>query len=172
MRTSRGLTDAQREQRREQDRQRLHEAARQLLTSEGWQRWITIRAKGRARPALLEQPAPRRALPPGRNARGRVKAWLLMGYCVRAGEKAIRIIAPMPIKPQDEYHAESAGLHAAAASIRAVSGSAPVVRARIPRIAGLDSRSPGRLSPPPSRTVATRELFARRGLIVFGAPLR
>lgn len=90
-------------------------------------------SKGRARPALLEQPTPRRALPPGRNARGRVKAWLSMGYCVRAGEKAIRIIAPMPIKPQDEYHAESAGLHAAAASIRAVSGSAPVVRARIPR---------------------------------------
>jgi hypothetical protein len=45
MRTSRRLTDAEREERREQDRQRLHEAAQQLLTSEGWQRWITIRAK-------------------------------------------------------------------------------------------------------------------------------
>jgi hypothetical protein len=30
------------------------------------------------------------------------KALLSMGYCVRRGEKAIRIIAPMPITPRDE----------------------------------------------------------------------
>jgi antirestriction protein ArdC len=29
------------------------------------------------------------------------KAWLALGYCVRKGERAIRIIAPMPIKPTD-----------------------------------------------------------------------
>jgi hypothetical protein len=28
------------------------------------------------------------------------KAWLSLGYCVRKGEKAIRIIAPMPVKPR------------------------------------------------------------------------
>jgi hypothetical protein len=31
-----------------------------------------------------------------------------MGYCVREGEKAIRIIAPVPIKPRQDDHAESA----------------------------------------------------------------
>jgi hypothetical protein len=29
------------------------------------------------------------------------KAWLKLGYCVRKGEKAIRIVAPMPIKDRD-----------------------------------------------------------------------
>jgi hypothetical protein len=30
------------------------------------------------------------------------KAWLELGYCVRKGEKAIRIVAPMPIKHTDD----------------------------------------------------------------------
>ena len=30
------------------------------------------------------------------------KAWLALGYCVRKGESAIRIIAPMPIKDRDD----------------------------------------------------------------------
>lgn len=38
MHTRRGLTDAEREHRREQDRKRLREAAQQLLSSDGWQR--------------------------------------------------------------------------------------------------------------------------------------
>jgi antirestriction protein ArdC len=29
------------------------------------------------------------------------KSWLKLGYCVRKGEKAIRIVAPMPIKLRD-----------------------------------------------------------------------
>lgn len=47
MRTKRRLTDAEREQRREHDRQRLHDAAQQLLSSEGWQQWVCVRARGR-----------------------------------------------------------------------------------------------------------------------------
>ena len=46
MHTRKSLTDAEREHRREQDRQRLHEAAQQLLSSDGWQRWIRVRARG------------------------------------------------------------------------------------------------------------------------------
>ena len=49
MRPSRRLNDAEREQRREQDRQRLHQAAQQLLTSEGWERWMRVRAGVRPR---------------------------------------------------------------------------------------------------------------------------
>jgi hypothetical protein len=34
------------------------------------------------------------------------KAWLSMGFCVRRGEAAIRIIAPMPVKIRDENPAD------------------------------------------------------------------
>ena len=36
----RRLTDAEREERRERDRQRLHRPTEQLLESEGWKRWV------------------------------------------------------------------------------------------------------------------------------------
>jgi hypothetical protein len=39
------LSEAEREQRRAEDRRRLDEAARQLLSSEGWQRWVRVRAR-------------------------------------------------------------------------------------------------------------------------------
>jgi hypothetical protein len=45
MSTRRRLTDAERARRRAQDRERLEQAARQLLTSEGWQRWVRVRAR-------------------------------------------------------------------------------------------------------------------------------
>jgi hypothetical protein len=38
MRKHRRLTDSERGQRRERDRQRLHQATEQLLSSDGWQR--------------------------------------------------------------------------------------------------------------------------------------
>jgi hypothetical protein len=108
MRTSRRLTDAEREQRREQDRERLHEAARQLLTSEGWQRWVSVRARGGlARLSLNNQLLVALACPDATLVTG-FKAWLAMGYCVRKGEKAIRIIAPMPVKPRPDHHADNA----------------------------------------------------------------
>ena len=39
------------------------------------------------------------------------KAWLSLGYCVRKGETAIRIIAPMPVKPRrdDDINDDTAG---------------------------------------------------------------
>lgn len=40
------LSEAEREQRRVQDRERLKAAAEQLLTSDGWQRWVRVRARG------------------------------------------------------------------------------------------------------------------------------
>jgi hypothetical protein len=100
MRSMRRLNDAEREQRREQDRQRLHEAANRLLTSEGWQRWVRVRARGGlARLSLNNQLLIALACPDATFVAG-FKAWLSLGYCVRKCEKAIRIIAPMPIKPR------------------------------------------------------------------------
>ena len=40
----RTLTEAERDARRQADRDRLEQAARELLTSDGWQRWIRVRA--------------------------------------------------------------------------------------------------------------------------------
>lgn len=42
--SNRNLTDAQRAERREADRDRLEQAARALLSSEGWQRWVRVRS--------------------------------------------------------------------------------------------------------------------------------
>jgi hypothetical protein len=37
------------------------------------------------------------------------KSWLRLGYCVRKGEKAIRIIAPLPVKERDRATGEETG---------------------------------------------------------------
>jgi hypothetical protein len=95
------LTDTEREQRRAADRERLKQAAEQLLTSEGWQRWVRLRSHaGLARLSLSNQLLVALAKPDATFVAG-FKAWLELGYCVKKGEKAIRIIAPMPIKERD-----------------------------------------------------------------------
>ena len=45
MRSTRRLSDQEREKRRERDRQRLKQAAEQLLSSDGWQRWVRVRSR-------------------------------------------------------------------------------------------------------------------------------
>lgn len=103
------LTDAQREQRRAADRERLKQAADQLLTSEGWQRWVRLRSRaGLARLSLSNQLLVALAKPDATFVAG-FKTWLQLGYCVRKGEKAIRIIAPMPIKQRDRTSGEETG---------------------------------------------------------------
>lgn len=42
--SSRRLTEQERAERRRQDRERLAQAARELLSSEGWVRWVKTRA--------------------------------------------------------------------------------------------------------------------------------
>ena len=52
--TRRRLTDDERAQRRAQDRERLEQAARDLLTNDGWRRWVRVRARnGLARYSLI-----------------------------------------------------------------------------------------------------------------------
>src|SRR5204863_8526185 len=50
------LTDTEREQRRAADRERLKQTAEQLLTSDGWHRWVRLRSRaGLARLSLSNQ---------------------------------------------------------------------------------------------------------------------
>jgi hypothetical protein len=42
--SSRRLTDRERAERRRQDRERVQQAARELLSSDGWARWVKTRA--------------------------------------------------------------------------------------------------------------------------------
>jgi N-terminal domain of anti-restriction factor ArdC len=101
MRTQRRLSDSERAERRERDRERLKQAAEQLLTSEGWQRWVRVRAQGGlARLSLNNQLLVALSCPDATFVAG-FRAWLKLGYCVRKGEKAIRIVAPMPIKQRE-----------------------------------------------------------------------
>jgi hypothetical protein len=92
------LSDAEREQRRAEDRQRVQHAAQQLLLSEGWQRWVRVRARnGLSRYSLSNQLLIALACPQATFVAG-FRAWLELGYCVRKGERAIRIMAPMRVK--------------------------------------------------------------------------
>jgi N-terminal domain of anti-restriction factor ArdC len=96
--SKRRLTDQERDQRRAEDRERLKHAAEQLLTSDGWQRWVRVRARGGlARLSLNNQLLVALTMPDASFVAG-FRAWLKLGYCVRKGEKAIRIIAPIPLK--------------------------------------------------------------------------
>jgi hypothetical protein len=44
-RSTRRLSEAEGEERRARDRERLKRAAEQLLSSEGWERWVRVRAR-------------------------------------------------------------------------------------------------------------------------------
>ena len=103
------LTDAEREQRRAADRERLKQAAEQLLTSDGWQRWVRLRSRaGLARLSLSNQLLVALSRPDASFVAG-FKARRDLDYCVRKGEKAIRIIAPMPIKERERPTGEETG---------------------------------------------------------------
>ena len=99
--SSRRLTDAERAQRRQADRDRLEQAARQLLTSDGWQRWVRIRStNGLARYSFGNQLLIAMQRPDATYVAG-FRAFLQLSRCVRKGERAIRILAPMSVKVRD-----------------------------------------------------------------------
>ena len=91
----RRLSESEREQRRNAERERVKEAAEQLLTSEGWQRWVRARSMFRRYSAhntmLLALDFHLRGIEPEPVAGFRV--WLKLGRCVRKGEHGIRIAA-------------------------------------------------------------------------------
>lgn len=100
--TRRRLTDEERAQRRAQDRQRLEQAARELLTSEGWQCWIKVRARnGLARYSLGNQLLIAMQAPDARFVAG-FHAWKDLGRRVAKGEHGIRILAPIPLRARGD----------------------------------------------------------------------
>lgn len=105
----RRLSDEEHDERRRADRERLQHAAEQLLTSEGWQRWVRVRTQaGLARLSISNQLLVALACPDATFVAG-FKAWLGLGFCVKKGERAIAIIAPLPIKNRDAVKDEEVG---------------------------------------------------------------
>jgi hypothetical protein len=102
----RRLTDEERAERRRADRERLQASAEQLLSSDGWQRWVRVRSQaGLARLSLSNQLLVAIARPDATFVAG-FNAWLRLGYAVRKGERAVAIIAPVPIKDRDKPSGE------------------------------------------------------------------
>jgi hypothetical protein len=101
--TRRRLSEHEREQRRASDRERMQQAAEQLLGSEGWRRWVRVRsANGLSRYSLNNQLLI--ALQTGGTASfvAGFRAWLELGYAVHKGERAIRVLAPMTLNGRAE----------------------------------------------------------------------
>jgi N-terminal domain of anti-restriction factor ArdC len=100
----RRLNEAEREQRRTAERERVKEAAEQLLTSDGWQRWVRARSMFRRYSAhncmLIALDFHLRGIEPEPVAGFRT--WLKLGRCVRKGEHGIRIAARVTPKKTDE----------------------------------------------------------------------
>jgi hypothetical protein len=107
--SSRRLSEHERAERRRQDRERLQRAAEELLCSEGWARWVRVRAMFHSYSAsncmLLATQCHERGIVPTRIAGFRT--WLKLGRCVRKGEVALRILAPVTVKQRDEHDEES-----------------------------------------------------------------
>jgi antirestriction protein ArdC len=90
----RQLTDEERAERRERDREYARKAVEQLRSSAGWKAWLTARASfhsyslGNQLLIAMQRPTATRV--------AGFQAWLRLGYCVSRGETAIRIWAPCP----------------------------------------------------------------------------
>jgi hypothetical protein len=91
----RRLSDAERDQRRTAERERAKQAAEQLLTSDGWQRWVRARSMFHRYSAnncmLIALEFHLRGMEPEPVAGFRT--WLKLGRYVRKGEHGIRIAA-------------------------------------------------------------------------------
>jgi hypothetical protein len=94
----RKLTEAERAERRQADRDRLEQAACALLSSEGWQRWVRVRStNGLSRYSFGNQLLIAMQCPDATYVAG-FRAFLDLNRCVRKGERAIRILAPMSVR--------------------------------------------------------------------------
>jgi hypothetical protein len=96
-------TEQESAQRRRADRERLRDAAEQLLSLEGWMRWVharaTLQGYSAANCMLLAQQCHERGIVPQRVCG--LHAWRKLGRRVRKDEKALRITAPVRFKQRD-----------------------------------------------------------------------
>jgi antirestriction protein ArdC len=83
-----------RAERREADRERMTDALDTLCSSEGWKRWLAVRARFRTY-SLHNQILIAHQCPQASRVAG-FKRWLELGRVVRKGERGIRIWAPCP----------------------------------------------------------------------------
>jgi hypothetical protein len=96
------VTETERAERRAADRDRLERAARELLSTEGWRRWVRVRStNGLARYSFGNQLLIAMQRPDATYVAG-FRAFLELDRCVRKGEKAIRILAPMSVPARKE----------------------------------------------------------------------
>jgi len=97
------LSMAEREERRRRDRERLVTAMSELLSSEGWRGWLRVRATlpvySFQNTLLIASQARELGFEPSHVAGFR--AWLRLNRCVRKGEQALRILAPMSLRERD-----------------------------------------------------------------------
>jgi antirestriction protein ArdC len=94
-RTSRrNLTDEERAEKREAERKLMAKAIEELRSSEGWQRWLTVRRHFHHY-SLQNQLLISGQCPDATHVAG-FRSWLDLGYAVRKGEHGIRIWAPCP----------------------------------------------------------------------------
>src|SRR5271166_7174337 len=100
------ISEHTRAERRRADRERIEQAAQQLLSSEGWRRWVRVRAtNGLARYSFHNQLLIALQRPEATYVAG-FRAFLALNRCVRKGERAIRILAPMGVKTAPDSQAE------------------------------------------------------------------
>jgi hypothetical protein len=97
--TKRRISQARRAERRAQDRERVQIAARALLSSDGWRRWVRARAVfhnySATNCALLALQCHQRGIEP-RHVAG-FRAWQKLGRTVRKGQHALWVMAPMAV---------------------------------------------------------------------------
>jgi hypothetical protein len=99
-------TEDERAERRRNDRDRLERAARALLSSDGWQRWVRVRStNGLSRYSFGNQLLIAMQRPDATYVAG-FRAFLALNRCVRKGERSIRILAPMRLR-RDQNTSES-----------------------------------------------------------------
>lgn len=97
-------TDAERDERRRTQIEQLRQATSALLTSDGWQRWLGTRARFH-RYSLNNTLLIALQCPHASHVAG-FRKWLELGRCVRKGEKAIRIFAPVRSRRREDEQAE------------------------------------------------------------------
>jgi hypothetical protein len=102
-------TEQERAQRRRDNLDRLQHAAEQLLSREGWIRWVLARATlhrySAANCMLLAAQCHERGIVPQRVCG--LHSWRKLGRRVRKGETALRISAPVAFRERDEHGRES-----------------------------------------------------------------
>jgi hypothetical protein len=89
------------------------------------------------------------------------RAWLELGYCARTGEKAIRILAPMPVKRDDGGDDEQPKVFFRAVSVFDVRQVAP-----------LEGAEPALLEPPCEPLAGESHEDVLESLVAFASSLR